>query len=297
MGLAIPGDPSTGIILSISINDKGSMLVILVIAMTLIAVLGASFVSIVGSKQEGVTYVLKGQQAKMIAKAGVEWAIRYVSDGLSDTSSTYYTSLPTQPATNKSFGDGSFSVTRNYNLSNISSDYIDVTSSFQGVSETIRLSRFRRYLNPLTLSPSQAPYRSGYYVYVPLAGNHSSGSSVSQLDLTVSNSGGYLYRIWLNNSSTGGWSVIFYFNSSTFSPCSASSPPCLDNTGFTQGIRLPSGVPVVLDSSKGLVTRNVVPDEVNTYVLEFYSSSTTPSGQYTFKPYTSPVPSELKFTP
>ena len=74
--------------------------------MTVIAVLGASFVSIISSKQEGVGYVLKGQQAKMIAKAGVEWAIRYVSDGLSDESSTYYTNLPAQPATNKSFGDG-----------------------------------------------------------------------------------------------------------------------------------------------------------------------------------------------
>ena len=62
-------------------NDKGSMLVILVIAMTVIAILGAAFVSMVSSKQQGFTLLLNGQRATMIARAGVEWAIRFASEG------------------------------------------------------------------------------------------------------------------------------------------------------------------------------------------------------------------------
>jgi len=39
-------------------NNKGFALITLVIAMTLIAVLGASFVSMIGSKQQGFTFIL-----------------------------------------------------------------------------------------------------------------------------------------------------------------------------------------------------------------------------------------------
>jgi len=62
-------------------NNKGSMLVILIIAMTLMAVLGAAFVSMVSSKQQGFILLLNGHRANMIAKAGVEWAIRFASEG------------------------------------------------------------------------------------------------------------------------------------------------------------------------------------------------------------------------
>lgn len=111
------------------------MLVILIIAMTLIAVLGASFVSFVGSKQQGFTYLLNGHRANMIAKAGVEWAIRFASEG-NDVSDIE----------NKNFvwgkpEEGSFSTSYNDD-----EDVLTVDGTYQGVKATITLSNFRRYL-------------------------------------------------------------------------------------------------------------------------------------------------------
>lgn len=261
--------------------------------MTLIAALGASFVSLVGTKHRGFLYQNDSYHALNIANSGVEHAIRYISDGLCNQGSSYYGS---QSISNVSFGGGSFTVARNYNLTTISSDNIDVTATYGSATRRVRLSSFRRYLTPLTLSPTQSPYRSWpYYTYVPLIGNQNASVSVSQIDLTVSESGCYLYRIFLINSSTGGsWSEIFNFSGSTFPSCATSSPPC---RASTNGIRLPNGTAVVLDSSRGLSTHSIRPDETNWYIFEFWDWSTTPNGLYTVKSYTSPVASELRFTP
>jgi type II secretory pathway pseudopilin PulG len=69
------------VIIMKSSSNKGFALITLVIAMTLIALIGAGFVSMVSKKQEGFTYLLKRQKANMAARAGIEWAIRFASDG------------------------------------------------------------------------------------------------------------------------------------------------------------------------------------------------------------------------
>ncbi|MDD4197663.1 MAG: hypothetical protein PHT96_14835 [Syntrophorhabdaceae bacterium] len=109
-------------------NNKGSMLVILIIAMTVIAALGAAFVSMVGSKQQGFTLLLNGHRATMIARAGVEWAIRFASEG-NDVSG------------DKDFEEGSFSVSPND-----TTDVLTVDGTYQGITQRITLSNFRRYL-------------------------------------------------------------------------------------------------------------------------------------------------------
>jgi hypothetical protein len=279
------------VIIMKSSNNKGFALIILIIAMTLIAVLGASFVSMIGSKQQGFTFILNGHRANMIARAGVEWAIRYVPDGLSDTTNTYYTNLPAQPATNKSFAGGTFSVGWNCDILNIANDYIVVTGLYQGVTETITLSNFRRYLNPITLVPdlSQKPRISGNQFVVPVVGNNNADVTVSQIDITIP-ADRYLQKIQLVNSIET--VTVFDYNDSTYfstRPCGPNPKPCKEPE---QGISFTSFIQ--FDESKGLQQHAVRFDKVNTYYIQF---ATPPPASCTMKLYPTPWVSEIKFTP
>ncbi|MDD5009423.1 MAG: hypothetical protein PHU49_11415 [Syntrophorhabdaceae bacterium] len=130
------------------LNNKGFALITLVIAMTLIAVLGAGFVSMIGSKQQGFTFILNRHRANMIARAGVEWAIRCASDGTgvcgSDNNILSSTTITKDlvPGTPK---EGSFSTSYEP-----SKDVLTVNVTYQGVTETIKLSNFQLYLYPST---------------------------------------------------------------------------------------------------------------------------------------------------
>ena len=171
-------------------NNKGSMLVILIIAMTLIAVLGASFVSFVGSKQQGFTYLLNGHRANMIAKAGIEWAIRFASEGndVSDIKDKNF--VPNTPE------NGSFSTSYNDD-----EDVLTVDGIYQGVKATITLSNFRRYLKsgdisfPLSME-SFKPVESqdGKSITVEPTGVISLGQGVS----------GTSGAVWYGGDSTAG---------------------------------------------------------------------------------------------
>jgi len=132
--MVLPGGHSTAIIMKRFNNNKGSMLVILIIAMTLIAVLGAAFVSVVSSKQQGFTLLLNGHRANMIARAGVEWAIRFAYEG-NDVTTSNMPLVPDKPE------EGSF--TTSYNDS---ADVLTVDGTYQGTTQRITLSNFRQYL-------------------------------------------------------------------------------------------------------------------------------------------------------
>ena len=110
------------------------MLVILVIAMTVIAILGAAFVSMVSSKQQGFTLLLNGQRATMIARAGLEWAIRFASEGNIVKGSN----MPFDP---DNPNEGSFSTKYDEKT-----DVLTVDGTYQGTTQRITLSNFRRYL-------------------------------------------------------------------------------------------------------------------------------------------------------
>ena len=126
-------------------NNKGFALITLVIAMTLIAVLGASFVSMIGSKQQGFTFILNRHRANMIAKAGVEWAIRCASDGTGVCGDNILSST-----ISKDFEEGSFSTSYKP-----SEDVLTVNVIYQGVTETIILSNFQQYLRVGDVTSSQ----------------------------------------------------------------------------------------------------------------------------------------------
>ncbi|HOE17802.1 MAG TPA: hypothetical protein PLX02_09155 [Syntrophorhabdaceae bacterium] len=128
------------IIMKSSSRNKGFALITLVIAMTLIAVLGAGFVSMIGSKQQGFTFMLNGHRANMIARAGVEWAIRYASEGTDASGFSILSSYPTLMFS-KNFGEGSFRTSYNDDT-----DVLTVDGTYQGITKTIRLSNFYQYV-------------------------------------------------------------------------------------------------------------------------------------------------------
>lgn len=70
------------VIMKMLFNNKGISLVILLIAMTLIAVLGTSFVSLMSAKQKSFLHQIDSYRALNIANAGVEYANRYIGDNI-----------------------------------------------------------------------------------------------------------------------------------------------------------------------------------------------------------------------
>ena len=128
-------------------NNSGSMLIILIIAMTLIAALGASFVAIVSSKQQGFTLLLNSHRADMIARAGVEWAIRFADEG-NDVNGDRNL-VPGKP------DEGSFSASYN-DTTNV----LTVDGTYQGITARTTLSNFPQYLrSDVSLPLSMASFK------------------------------------------------------------------------------------------------------------------------------------------
>ncbi len=130
-------------------NNKGSMFVVLIIAMTVIASLGAVFVSMVASKQQGFALLVNGHRANMIARAGVEWAIRYAFDKQYN-----YDELKgaTRPLNHDRPEEGSF--TTSYDSGQ---DILTVDGTYQGITATIQLAKFSSYAKPSDVSSAQSP--------------------------------------------------------------------------------------------------------------------------------------------
>lgn len=273
-------------------NDKGSLLVILIIAMTLIAVLGASFVSVVGSKNEAFTFLVNGQKANMIARAGVEWAIRYISDGLINEDSDYYRYKnhlePANPGL--SFAGGSFTVKWTYDPANIANDNIKVDGSFQGITETIMLSNFRQFLKPITLSPTTPPTLNGSReLRVPVIGNNS-GIRVNLINLRISD-WMLLQKIEINDMN--GTRKVFDFTDNLYPvKCSDNgyNPPCLWDSA---GIYLGYDTEEEITEAKGLTGHDVINNGESTYIFTFLWNS---HGKHTIK-FNSPYISTITFTP
>lgn len=279
-------------------NNKGSLLVILVICMTLIAVLGASFVSMIGSKQQGFVSLLDGHRANNVAKAGVEWAIRFASVGTDANGNSIFFSNPTLTFTKDiiygSSTEGSFSTSYSYSTNILTSN-----GTYNGVTETITLSNFRRYLSPITLIPaavaSQKARYDGSRLVVPVIGNHKDPVTITQIDLTTN-----LTNRLLRYIDGPGGVHIFDYNDTDYSMCDFSSlkPPC---NLFGLGILLrstesfgPAGSP---DGGEAkLKSSQVNPDNTYNYVFEFLSLPGS-SRLHTITFNSSPVPSTIKFTP
>lgn len=258
------------VIMKMLFNNKGISLVILLISMTLIAVLGASFVSLMSAKQKSFLHQIDSYRALNLANAGVEYAIRFASDG----GDTLGFSNPALTTTERSLGGGAFSISYIYNQT-ISNDLLRVTGTYNGSSREARLLRFRRYINPLTLVPDSAPTNRPRLDYnaavVPVINNNENAFFAARVDVTVNAS-----NIYLNIERDG--IGVFDYASSPYPVCESTPVPvCKDST---QGIFLGAGS-IRFD----LLSPNHSPDVINVYRLRF--SAPAPTGHYTLQFYTS----------
>jgi hypothetical protein len=289
-------------------NNKGISLVILIVVMTLIAILGASFVSLMGSKQKGFLYQINSYRALNIANAGVEFAIRYVSDGLSDTTDPDNTFFNNPSASiTRGFAGGTFVFTyyHDYNNDGNNNDSTvvatgDYPATHPVSRREIRMSNFRHYLRPITLIPVLGnrprinPINTAQ-VFVPIICNNDNTIFVTQIDITVNAVNVYLY---LYRDGTN----VFAYDDSGYPACGASpTNRCKDIDSFgRQRIYLgndpASPITFVLLSSGS--NNSYVTNIPYTHTLEF-SSSPAPTGQYTvtFNPQLSTVSGSIVFIP
>lgn len=265
----MPADASM-VTMKMLFNNKGVSLVVLLVAITLIAILGTSFVSIMSSKQKAFFHQIDSYRALNIANAGVEYAIRFASDG----ADTFGFSNPAT-TTARSLGGGAFSISYTYNQS-ISNDLLRVIGTYGGSSREVRISRFRRYIKPITLVPDAAPTNRPRFesndVVVPVITNNENAFFTTRLDVTVNVNNIYL------NIEVDGTGVVFDYDSSPYPICgSAPVAVCKD---LAQGIFLGAGS-IRFD----LLSPNHAPDSINVYRLRF--SAPPPTGQYALQFYTS----------
>jgi hypothetical protein len=186
-------DPSMVIMKTLS-NNRGISLIVLIVAMTLIALLGASFVSLMGSKQKGFIYQNDSYHALNIANAGMEYAVRYASDAFLEDTNNFFmnpTITKTFPTTG-TFSGGNFDITYYYNQTVPSQDYINVIGRYKSVARTIRLSNFRRYITAITHVPD-AGYRpavisvpsTSVNIHIPFINNDISSKTINAFTLSI----------------------------------------------------------------------------------------------------------------
>lgn len=196
-------------------NNKGVALVILIIAMTLISILGASMVSLMGAKQRGFVYQMDSYRALNLANAGVEYAIKYVGGSTDPTGnnlndffhnpSNYANIKVVSTAPNISnlsdtaqwrrfdLANGQFYIS--YYLNPSDPDNIDTNKILyavgvmKGTQRVVKLKKFLTYATPtssagldkLNLVPNQQPYILGNYVVVPVINLTTSNIAISSI--------------------------------------------------------------------------------------------------------------------
>lgn len=272
-------------------NTKGVALIILIIAMTLISLLGASMVSIMGAKQRGFVYQMDSYRALNLANAGVEYAIRLISDEASTTSGNFFQNP--SGTISRSFENGSF--TANYTYA---SDLLSVSGSYGNSTKQIKLTNFRRYIDPLTLvyDPTYAnrtPYTSPYWyfdfsggaggpiiiwttrMFIPIFNNSGSNIVISRIDIVIPLSGRYLRDIYFLD--TAYQQVYDYESDGRFALCGPAT--CKDPSS---GIRLASGGSVVpFPFNSTYITYTLATDTIRWCVLQFdWNSTFSSSTQY-----------------
>jgi hypothetical protein len=181
-------------------NNKGISLVVLIVAMTLIALLGASFVSLMGSKQKGFLYQIDSYRALNLANAGVEYTIRYIGNSIypnvvilndffhnaSGYNIPVRDTIPDLTNLNDAaqwrrinFGGGQFYVSYYLNTSDpdnfAENKMLYSVGVMKETKRVVKLRKFLAYASPtstglgrLNLVPNHRPYISTNYVVVPV---------------------------------------------------------------------------------------------------------------------------------
>lgn len=203
--------------MKILFNSKGSSLVVLLIAITLISVLGASFVSLMSSKQKGFLHQLDSYRALNIANAGMEHAIRYAFDEIGRQDSPLFARNPyDSPVYN--FHGGTFWYRYAYSEI-IADDLLTVNATYRGSERRVRLRRFRDYaFENLSLVPGKKPFLSANTLVIPIVitinRNNDPSLSITRIDISISFTGGgssrNLERIYMSDTEANYFQTVIY---------------------------------------------------------------------------------------
>ncbi len=244
-------------------NNKGVSLVVLIVAMTLIAILGVSFVSLMGTKQKSVIYQTDSYRALNIANAGVEYAIRYVGDHIDTTGTNQndffhnpaaypevpvVSSLPDTTNLNTTqwnrvdFGNGRFYLSYYLNTANpddsINNKILYSVGVYGQTERLVKLKKYLAYASPtsiglgrLNLVPNSRPSINGNYLIVPVMhlydGNTTTDITISSIQVTGDFSNNFtkeLREIYFRNNNIPGGTLIYSYSSYP-SFCSAYPAP------------------------------------------------------------------------
>jgi len=296
-------------------SNRGMSLVVLIVAMTLIAVLGAGFVALVASKHKGFQYQRDSYRAINLAHAGIEYASRYVGDGILLTANTTDflhspSSYPNVPVTTtvpdttnlgtaqwKRFDlpDGGGSFYMSYYLNPSDPDNRDTNKVLYSVGVSgnaqriVRLEKFLSYASPslaglgkLNLVPGYHPYISGRYVVVPVINMYDSSLTITSLTFELNSTDNnikHLERIYFNDSSTSIGSSIYqasWYPSVLTDWCYWGSPPCYDYAD--DSIRIPdTGVTKTMDITNSTIGGHYI----RWFFFRFGESGNSLRGTYT----------------
>jgi Tfp pilus assembly protein PilX len=295
-------------------NNKGISLVVLIVAMTLIAILGTSFVSLMGSKQKGFLYQINSYRALNLANAGVEYAIRIVYDNISSPESAI-TQCPLSSLTPlHDFANGQFrfcyegnTVLPDFNSLTVEGWYDGGSSTHTAIAtRKVKISNVMNYMSNSSIS--RIPYNgptvpvSGNRLTIPFINSSGGAITITAIRLTSVFSSGdrHLQQIYFTNSSALPTQTHFFdYSGSLAAPlsnlCSSFSPPCNDDTipGAT-GIKISSGMtasfppnilPMGYTINSNLVRWCIIDflesSLAGTYVIEFFSGASS-LGSITF---------------
>jgi hypothetical protein len=263
-------------------NNKGIALVVLIVAMTLIAILGTSFVSLMGSKQKGFLYQIDSYRALNLANAGAEYMIKYANDETSIYNSTFFSStqpfvLPTKQLSFSGGRTGTFDASYAFNQS-IGSDVLTVTGTFGNATRQVKLSRFRYYaFENITRVPGSVRSvwsdADGYYVTIPLINNPDRNAStsvtISQIRLSIMGGANSLKRIYFRDYNKTDYKDKLIYD---YSITAGSGCPAL-------GSGSPLSIPPVQDVDISQCPIYIVVDQVVWLTFQFQGSALT--GTYT----------------
>jgi hypothetical protein len=289
-------------------NNKGISLVILIVAMTLIAILGASFVSLMSSKQKGFLYQINSYRALNIANSGVEYAIRIVNDNITSPEG-YIAQCPA--LTTHDFANGQFRFCYVSNFADSDFNSVKVEGRYDGgdpshthiiSTRQIKLANFMNYASNTGVSriPYNAPSPpgAGNRLIIPFINSSGTAITITTIRLTAVFSSGqrHLQQVYFTDSTALPTQIHFFDYSATLTPplsnlCSLPSPTPCDDAPIS-GIRLGSGEATSFPSniSSMPINSNLVRwciidflevSLVGSYVVEFFSGATS-LGSITF---------------
>ncbi len=166
--------------LKIKRNEKGFSVFALLVALSLLGLIGYVLSSLMFSQQEATPRFLNSNWALYTAQAGLEWGQEYIKSNCKTFTTNPSSLFPQTQSLSTSAGTFSFTVS-------YSSGTLTSTSTVNNSRRSVALSTSTINCD-ISVDPAHPPYSSTQYVYFPLLNNSGSTLYPYQIDLAKSSS-------------------------------------------------------------------------------------------------------------